>query len=288
MPMRLDRAHRFDDVVQFARALQRVEIELGYAETPIEAPGLTVPRTQNAPATEDDDRTRARGITSIAAQQPVAPPAANPGEDATRARQVPVVAQPPAAVVPPAAWAPRVEESTVRRSPAAAPAPAAAAPPVAPVATAAEPVAEPDAARPGRGRLVGILVALLAVVATVVVVVLVVISQPDLEREPEQALVGDAGDPLLGDIVPSPELVSATRGADGTTATFEWSNPDPRDGDSYVWMRTDPTAPEAPAQKTTTPALTLDGLTPGVPVCVSIEIVRSGQGSAAPLEECVP
>ncbi len=284
--MSVERAHRFDDVVQFARALQRVEIELGYAETPIEAPGLNVPRTRAAES-DDADRTRARGITSIAAQQPAAPVAPPPGEDATRARQVPVIAQTPQAVVPPTAWAPRVEEATVRRAPAA---PAAVVPetPEASVATAASAIPEPAVPRPGRGRLVGILIALAAVATTIVVVVLVVNSQPPTERDPDQVQVANADDPLLGDVVPTPVLTSAQASSDGAAVTFTWTNPDPQPGDTFAWTRTDGAATDTAPHETSDGTATVDGLVPGTTVCLSIEIVRDGRLSATPLAECAP
>lgn len=282
--MAADRAHRFDDVVQFARALQRVEIELGYAETQIEAPGLNVPRTR-ADEGDDSDRTRARGITSIVAQQPVAPAAPAPGEDATKIRQVSVIAQTPQAALPPTAWAPRVEEATVRRAPAAA----ASVVPDTPADPADTPaLSEPAASRPGRGRLIGILLALAAVVATVVVVVLVVTSQPATEREPEQAQVGDADDPLLGEAIPAPVLTSAQASADGTSVTFTWTNPDPQPDDTFAWTRTDGAAIDTAPNETPDGTATVDGIAPGTTVCLSIAIVRDGRLSTTPLEECAP
>jgi hypothetical protein len=281
--MSVERSHRFDDVVQFARALQRVEIELGYAETPIEAPGLNVPRERSTEPDDDADRTRARGITAIAAQQPVVPAAPAPTGDATRARQVPVIAQTPA----PAARAdppPRVEDATVRRAPAVVAAPDRLAPQPVPVEVEVE--AEPTPHR-RRGRLVGILIALATVAATVTVVV-IVNAQAASEREPEQAQIGGPDDPLLGEPVPTPELTAAQVSADGSSVTFTWTNPDPQQDDTFAWTRTDGAATDTAPHETAEGTATIDGLQPGTTVCLSIEIVRDGRLSATPLEECAP
>src|SRR5690606_7680404 len=64
-----DRRDRYASAVDFARALQSVELELSYAPTPLDVPGLTV--VEVAPD-DGGEATRVRGVTSIAAQ-PVAP-----------------------------------------------------------------------------------------------------------------------------------------------------------------------------------------------------------------------
>ncbi|MEO8527627.1 MAG: protein kinase [Pseudolysinimonas sp.] len=284
--MSVDRRHRFDDVVQFARALQRVEIELGYAETPIEAPNLDAPRSRPAVA-DDGDRTRARGITSIPAQQPVAssapasyaPPPLS-GEQATRIRSVPVIAQVP--VAPPASSlgvAP-VAENTVLRPHSADSGPTT-------PTEKAQPDVEPAAPR-RRRPLAAILGVLAAVVVTVLVVVLIVHNLPTgAPTEPGQAVIG-GDDPVLGQVVPTPVLMSKSASADGTSVTFTWQNPDPQPDDSYVWTRYNVADADSAPHPTTDPTATIDGVAPGTPTCVRIEIVRNGQGSTQPLEECVP
>lgn len=289
--MSVERADRFGDVVQFARALQRVEIELGYSETPLEVPNLNVP-SGPAPAGDDADRTRARGITSIPAQEPAAPARG----DATRIRAVPVVDPSPAGVVVPDGFAPSAAPPTPRPTagPAAPPADATvrrpAPAPASPAPAPASPAAAPETAdRPrGRGRLLAVVGALAAVAVVATVVALVVVDGQPADDGPESAVSNTAEDPILGGVVPAPELDSKTSTADGTAATFVWRNPDPQPGDTFVWMRTDPTAADRSPTETTETSVTIDELTPGVPVCISVEIVRAGRGSVDPLEECVP
>ncbi len=78
--MAVRREDRYPSAVEFARALQRVELELGYAATTIEVPNLASERA----ATDDDeaDATRARAVRSVEAQPRPAPT----HDDATRAR----------------------------------------------------------------------------------------------------------------------------------------------------------------------------------------------------------
>jgi serine/threonine protein kinase len=63
-----DRANRFDSAVDFARALQRVEMELAYAPTPIDIPNLVQPPSQ-APRQDTtgnpSDETRVRQVPSV-------------------------------------------------------------------------------------------------------------------------------------------------------------------------------------------------------------------------------
>src|SRR5690606_20004600 len=91
------REERFSSAVEFARALQRVERELGYTPTTIDVPNLILDESVRAGAGDDDDATRARGVSTIQAQ----PLAAAPPPAAVDATRVPgartVVAHPPCA-----------------------------------------------------------------------------------------------------------------------------------------------------------------------------------------------
>ena len=63
------RDDRFPSAVEFARALQRVELELGYAATSIEVPNLATSR--ESPDDDDAaDATRARSVRTVEAQSP--------------------------------------------------------------------------------------------------------------------------------------------------------------------------------------------------------------------------
>ncbi len=70
---------RFDTAVDFGRALQRVELELNYQPTAIDVPNLVIPAPM-APAGPAEDETRARGVTTVAAQKK-APPTPSAASD---------------------------------------------------------------------------------------------------------------------------------------------------------------------------------------------------------------
>jgi len=92
------RENRYPTVIEFARALQRIELELGYAPTTIE-----VPVTEEEPARQDagGDETRVRAVREVrpqpmapapspAPQAPAAPPAPPPGARPAAEAFVPV------------------------------------------------------------------------------------------------------------------------------------------------------------------------------------------------------
>jgi len=69
------RENRYPTVIEFARALQRIELELGYAPTTIE-----VPVAEEEPSRQDagGDETRVRAVREVRAQPVVAAPAPEP------------------------------------------------------------------------------------------------------------------------------------------------------------------------------------------------------------------
>jgi hypothetical protein len=91
-------------------------------------------------------------------------------------------------------------------------------------------------------------------------------------------------DPLDVEGVPAPGAGDIAIGDGGASVTFSWTNPDAREGDRYIWQRTD----GVPGDKTPTgtPSATVGGIVPGDEVCVSVWIVRSGRQSPEPLEMC--
>ncbi|MET1053422.1 MAG: hypothetical protein ABWX65_12355, partial [Mycetocola sp.] len=86
--------------------------------------------------------------------------------------------------------------------------------------------------------------------------------------------------------VPSPVAGSVTPNADGTAFTFTWTNPDPQDGDRYIWNRSD--GPNAGDKVPTEgQSATIEGVANGSQVCVDVVIRRtSGKQSTEPLEMC--
>lgn len=262
--MATDRTRRFTSAVEFARALQRVELELSYAPTPIDVPNLVVPQPEPRLDDDKDDATRARGMTSISAQAPPPP--------------VPVtVDRSPA---PPA-------EATVVRGRQASP----------PEQTVLRSVAagEPDSlvigapeARRSKGRMpviVGIGAGL--VVAAVVGVLIATLAVPESGGGIVDAPVAEDEGPIVTSPLPTPELVSSGAGADGASVIFTWSNPEGEPGDTYVWQRTDG-AGDPQRVPTDETSVQIDGVSSGTTVCVDVYVRRDGEISPNPLEACYP
>lgn len=260
-----NRADRYASAIDFARALQRVELELGYAPTSIDVPALArqaEPRTA-APAGEDE--TRVRTVQSVQAQGPVAPASAP--------------ALPP---TPPQAgqFAP-VEVGTVLRSPRlgaedapevvheAPPAPALPLPP----ATATE-----LAPRQRRTNWWAIGISVAAILAILVTVIAIALGTPSTELENDPV---HTGAPIVGDVVPSPKLPEPATSADGSV-TFTVTSSNPQDGDQFRW---------SVVGSSDKPLLSADGVIT-VPasekVCINVWLQRSGKLSPEPLEACYP
>ena len=217
------REDRYPSALEFGRALQRVELELGFAATTLEIADAVQAANVVVDA-PDAAETRVRSLPTIV---PDAPAAVGP------------------AVVP-------------------TPQPALATPAV-------------PAAGPSRGRLVGVLVGILSVlvIAGVALVVVLTGGQPDRpETDPTSAATG--GTAVGAGAVPVAVDGTATPSADGTSVTFAWVNPDPREGDTYYWARA-----ESPAsrQAVAEPEAVVDGVVPGSRVCINVEIGRSGRTS---------
>lgn len=285
---------RYESAIAFARALQKVQIELSHSVTPIDI--LDDGVAEDTVEDEDEGLTRVRGVVSI---DPQTAPAAG------RTRQSPRVA-PAAAVpatppvyeaadeqtmlrgsVPPSAATetrvrgpvevPTAADATIRRAPASVPAePAAVAP--------ARAVDEPPGKPARTGLWIGVGAAALAVVAAVIVGV----SLPGLlagtDTAPTPPPTAIPQDPVSA-IVPEPEDLAGTAVADGVR--FAWTNPDPQEGDRYlvgVVTRPDEEPEFEPIDETevTVPA-DASGTT-----CVEVLLVRQNGQSSDPVRGCAP
>ncbi|MEO7123254.1 MAG: protein kinase [Lacisediminihabitans sp.] len=291
--MASDRSDRFQTAVDFARALQRVELELGYSPTTIDVPNLTadVPRRDD----QDDsaDATRARGATTINAQPTEnlisAPPAAQTASasaEATRVRGAQSVEAQPLGKRATAASSGSAAQGfpgelpveTVVRSriaPSTAPAPA------------ETPADEPDEAPRSTVRrvIVGVSIAAAVLIAGAIVAGILVFGAPSGGAKPGTTPKAGSDDSAVVEGIPSPTLVSAA--ANGTTVTFTVADPKPEKGDSFVWKRTDRTA-DAAMQATTSSTIAVDGYSQGATVCIEVAVKRAGQLSATPLQSCYP
>lgn len=265
--MSVERADRFASAVDFARALQRVEIELEYAPTTIDVPNLVVPDAAIDRST-DDDATRARAVRTISAQTPV-PPSAPLAAPPTRDVDVRQSSSPEATIVrgaPP--------EETVRRS------------------VTASTVTDDDTPPPTgrrRGGLVAALVIAVLVVGGGAFGLSAALGGGGSDREPSVPAVGepDALDDL-DDVVPvsveTPEVVSAEPQADGSVL-FTWAAAAGTSADAFRWVQVSGgDAVGAPSPETTA----LVASETGGRVCIQVWAVVDGAQSLEPREACGP
>lgn len=299
-------AGRHPSAVALARSLQQVEAELGFAVTPLDLtdearlPAAGATRDTDGQGDDDgDDRTRLRPVVSIDPSGPApAPPtrrSLRAGEDdATRLRPVTSVSPEPAR---PGTVAHRLRAGA-GAPPSSSPAPTTPGP-VPGRRTLADElgtqtaareilIPQPDPEPAGRGRLVAGLVSGGVVLAALVVVVALTLGDsatPPATQDPTGFEPPASG---VAAAVPAPADLTGARLADGSVV-FTWTNPEPVDGDSYLWgvlAATGEPVLELVAEPTVTvPAAAATGS----PVCVQVSIVRADRGaSARPAEGCAP
>lgn len=297
--MSSDRNDRYASAVEFARALQRVELELGYTPTTIDVPNLVVDAPRRREEEDAADATRARGATTINAQPQDArislppsstEPSTEPSAEPTKLRGAQRVdAQPllPSAMpIGPSSGLP-VETVVRRRLPSAAEHDAAEEA-RARAAVAVAPALSEDEVRKRRSGKIMMWVAIVVAVAVLSVVAISVVMTGAASEQlaPSATTKPSKGDSaVVGGDIPNPLLVSAAAQAD--TVVFTVKNPKPAEGDAFVWKRTDRTA-ASPLQVAQGDTITVDGYAPGSTVCIQVSVRRAGQLSAAPLETCFP
>ena len=307
-------ADRYQDVVQFVRALQRVELELGYAPTGIDLP------TFGAEAfvrNEDDggDETRMRPVAIVEAQPRVEPrPIAAPPAQTVQQPPAGAAAQPARQVAPAPVPRPAVEaDATQLRGivplieTQAPPAPAAqtvlrprtvdaqAGPgPAASATAAAGAEGETSAAENEKSSKRALVISIVAGAAIVLAGAAVLIStlvnpgddpKTPASTSPAAAGVGTAGSQLPPQITPPAVKASPAYklSADGKSVTFFWKNSQPKAGDQSIWQSvSDPTNIHTIAAT----QVTVPVPHPGAQVCIDVEILRASKSSASPLREC--
>ncbi|MGW6129812.1 serine/threonine-protein kinase [Cellulomonas sp. NPDC055163] len=300
-------AGRHPSAVAFARSLQQVEAELGFAVTPLDLTDeARVPAAGTVRDGEDedgDDRTRLRPVVSIDPAGPAPARATRRAlravdDDGTRLRPVTSVSPDPAPPVPAVTVAHRLRA-------AAGPQPTSASSPAVPAAattgrrapaeelgteTAAREILipQPDPAPAGRGRLVAGLVSGGVVLAALVVVVALTLGDsaaPPATQDPTGFEPPASG---VAAAVPAPADLTGARQADGAVV-FTWTNPEPVDGDRYLWGVRAATG-EPVLELVEEPTVTVPAAAATAsPVCVEVSIVRADRGaSARPAEGCTP
>ncbi|MHC5795507.1 serine/threonine-protein kinase [Lacisediminihabitans sp. FW035] len=275
--MASNRNDRFSTAVDFARALQRVELELGYSPTTIDVPNLHIEAPTRAGQADDADETRARSVATIQAQPVTAPavpslvtpPPSAPSIDETQVRgAAKVIVQPEPA-----------GETIVRRrvtTPVE--------PEIGPAVTD-EPTDKPEAPKASRTNkvLIGVAGGVVLVIAAVIVAGLALGGNPTDSESPSAKPSG--GDSAIVETLPVPTLVG-TPVVSGTDLVFTAKNPKPATGDSFRWRISNRGNDEA-LHQSPDGVVTVPGYTAGSTVCVEITVARAGKLSD-PLEACYP
>ncbi|MEN0022171.1 protein kinase [Microbacterium sp. LWO14-1.2] len=285
---------RFPSAVAFARALQKVQIELSHSVTPIDIVD------DHPPAEELDDDgdglTRVREIVSIDPEV-----AAFTRPSATTQRKGPAVpvpdvprfdSPPPASVeqtqirvpsAPASAPDPGADDDrTIARGPkVVAPDAAASVPQPAPTFAPGVPVPAEQAERPRSRR--GLWIALSAVAAVVVVggIVLLNLLVAGVETTPEATDTPSPQD-VLSDVVPKVGDLEGVR--TGDQVSFTWTNADPLEGDSYIWNVVKVSGEVDPQQTDQTSAQF--AAEPGA-VCIDVMLRRDDGRASEPVRGCV-
>ncbi|GAA1664714.1 serine/threonine protein kinase [Citricoccus zhacaiensis] len=301
---------RFPSAHSFALALQRVQTELGLSVTPFEVMDESGSlEAEDDEVEEGGDATRVRQIVSIDPDRgstntsrhfPPMPPPSAPGrphehvDDATVMRP----ARGTAAAGPTPDDDPTIMGGRVGGGLAGSRAPSrpARSYPDAggewePDGTTArrveeQPAGSPFAAWMGENK-IGIIASLVVLVLGIVGAVWLANSMAVQPREdPDPAFISESpGLPLPEpeDPVVAAENVTAT--VDGTDAVFTWENPDPKEGDTYMWRTSTATgqgrittADEATA---TTPVLEEDR------TCIEVVVIRSNGKQSDPTVGCL-
>ncbi|MBH0082960.1 serine/threonine-protein kinase [Salinibacterium sp. SWN167] len=278
------RDDRFASALDLARALQRVELELGYAPTTVDVPNLVVDQVAPAGAEDDDDATRARGVATIEAQPSAAAPAADRVADAPIAGTVASADETqlrgaPQRIAQPGGM--ELGETVVRRRPPANEAADSTTEPFE-MATTRESELKTRTSSP-RKPLPWIIGGVAAAVA-IAVGVAVFITNPVSTEVPSVAAPTTAPTSAIVESVPTPVLVSASETAGSVIFTVD--NPSGDDDDRIIWQRVG--RDSEPVRQSEDGVITVDGYAPGVTLCIDVRIVRAGTESANPLEACFP
>lgn len=301
------REDRYRTALEFARALQKVEIELAMSVTTIDVLDDSV--EVDAHEGEDDNRTRVRSVVSIdptgpapsahSRPAPTIPPLAEPPfstadatvmRDATGAPVTAPGAQPAPGTPAPYGWgqqpAPGVTEpydhTVLRGLPEAGQTVG---------VTHARPVERPASEQPvapaaakRRWPLVAGIGAVVVIGGGIALATVLSGSDPSEPIEtPTSVRPVDVDDVITERTVPA--LTGVTGRIEGDQAVFTWTNPAPEAGDVYLWgvqVGGEAVALEATSETTVTVAPSPDGQT-----CIEVLLRRAdGRASAEPAVGC--
>ncbi len=302
--MHRDPERRYPTALAFGRALQQIETEMMLPQTPFDLPDDTEASDgPGRPAAQDDDQaTRVRPVRAIVPELTPASPvvtARGAQEDVARldTRENPIVpaASRTAPVGSPDPGQDEAEPVAGQSTDGEAGALAAAQPSA---TTRGEQLSEdgipaswhrPEPPEQAQRRPRALRVAALvgtAVVGAAAVTAAVLAFGPD--RGPAPVESPPPATPTFEPVVavPAPEDLTGVRTADGSVV-FTWTNPDPREGDRYVWseVRAGETTPVEPVDEPTVTFLPAD---PAGQTCIEVSVVRADRrASTTPAVGCV-
>jgi eukaryotic-like serine/threonine-protein kinase len=290
-------ADRYQTALDFARALQKVQIELSHAVTPIDILDDGMP--DDIVADEDDGLTRVRGVVSI---DPETAPAAGMTHPSVFAGPTGSTA-PTARWTTPAAASPPVPtfdlpSDTVRRgTEPAAPQPSAPsaagsfAPDLSetmariPDTPAAVPVDDATGPRPRSRRGLWTAVgagAFLVLVAVVVAVAVPAMLSGGADPKPSaSSTVVKPVDPIPVDVAPPTSVAGVKK---GDQIVWTWKNTDTEKDDTFLWQ--DVTHADAPGTTHAVKETTVT--TPAATTCIQVTTRRPNGKISSAATKCVP
>ncbi len=278
--MSKDPDRRYPTALAVARALQQIERSVGLTATSIDLsehlPEETTPRSTVAPAGRvEDGETRLRPIVSIDPAQDTGPRETTDADEITRVRPITTVSATGESAAP-------ARQSYIRPPPLPGGEPLGSASPV-----PATPLPRDTGDRPARakGGRIALIIGGIVVVGVVVTAGILAFGGPSKTAPEPTSSASTTNPPLTQGSVPAPEDLSGVELPDGSVR-FSWTNPDPQEGDTYLWT-------EVGVGVTQTPAVISDQFV-GVPahldespVCVEVSIVRADRrASTIPAQEC--
>lgn len=301
---------RYESALAFARALQRVQIELAHSVTPIDI--LDDAPLEDAEDDADGELTRVRGIVSI---EPNTNPAAGPTRRRDRdnpwapadttAPAVPASTAPADTAEPtllrgPVSITPQIDldtSSTIRRPARGSQTPAHTVDPTtgrtAGAATEGGAVddgasATTDDARAPRSRRglwlgVGIAAAVAIVVGAVAAGASMLAPTVQPQTSPSASSSVAPQDPFDGAV---PAVTGLTGRVEGGNAVFTWTNPAPEDGDGYLWYPYT-LAGNGDVRRVTETTVTLP-VDAGGTTCIAVTLVRKSGVASSETRKCTP
>jgi eukaryotic-like serine/threonine-protein kinase len=128
------------------------------------------------------------------------------------------------------------------------------------------------------------LIGIAAAVVVLAVVGIAIALSGTLTTPPPATTAPSAEDAVLEQTVPSPEVADGVPSADGSAVTFSVTHDRAEEGDRYRWSRSDGSGTTQVADG---PTITVDGVVPGAPTCIDVQVQRGSKVSDA-VRGCTP